>query len=80
MTSTVPSGSSDFSERQLKVTLHLAEPEVCTHLHFYRGQQPLAQWFDAFADPLLVSTAISREQVERFAAAVGGSLSLNVLP
>jgi hypothetical protein len=52
---------------------HLAEPEICSHLHFYRDVEPLAQWFDAFVDPLFVSTSIPREKVEQFARAAGGS-------
>src|SRR5262245_30562057 len=54
---------------------HHAEPEICCHVHFYRGQEALVQWFDAFSDPLLVSKSVARERVERFASAVGGNLS-----
>jgi hypothetical protein len=52
-----------------------AEPEICSHLHFYRDAEPLAQWFDAFADPLLVSRVIPRERVDRFCLAAGGTLA-----
>lgn len=52
-----------------------AEPEICAHIHFYRGQEALVQWFDAFSDPVLVSKSVARERVERFASAVGGALS-----
>jgi hypothetical protein len=52
-----------------------AEPEICSHVHFYRGQQALVQWCDAFSDPLLVSKAAARDRVERFVSAVGGVLS-----
>lgn len=52
-----------------------AEPEICSHIHFYRGQEALVQWFDAFSDPLLVSKSVARERVEGFASAVGGALS-----
>lgn len=52
-----------------------AEPEICDHIHLYRGQEALMQWFDAFSGPLLVSKLIARERVERFASAVGGVLS-----
>lgn len=54
---------------------HHAEPEVCSHVHFYRDAEPLAQWFDAFADPLLVSKSIPRERVEHFARAAGGTFA-----
>ena len=52
-----------------------AEPEICAHIHFYRGQEALVQWFDAFSDPLLVSRSVERERVESFTAAVGGVLA-----
>jgi hypothetical protein len=50
-----------------------AEPEICDHLHFYRDAEPLAQWFDAFDDPLFVSKGIPRERVEQFCLATGGA-------
>ena len=49
---------------------HRAEPEICDHLHFYRGDEPLANWFDAFHDPFLLTTAIPRDRVERFCDAL----------
>ena len=53
-----------------------AEPEICDHIHFYRETEPLAQWFDAFFDdPLLISSIIPLEMVERFCASVGGVLT-----
>ena len=67
--------SSEFFERLAEAASHHAEPEVCDHVHFYRGQEALAQWFDAFSDPLLVSKSIARADVEQFASAVGGALS-----
>jgi hypothetical protein len=51
-----------------------AEPEICSHLHFYRDAEPLAHWFDAFDDPLLVSKTIPRELVEHFCRETGGEL------
>jgi len=66
--------SSGLFERLAEAASHHAEPEVCDHVHFYRGQEALAQWFDAFVDPLLVSRSVPRERVERFAVAVGGIL------
>ena len=52
-----------------------AQPEICTHLHFYRGSEPLLQWFDAFIDPILISRIVPLEAVERFCAEVGGVLA-----
>jgi hypothetical protein len=67
--------SSELFVRLSEAASHHAEPEICDHLHLYRGQEALLQWFDAFSDPLLVSKAVARERVERFASAVGGALS-----
>ena len=67
--------SSELFLRLSETASHHAEPEVCTHIHFYRGHEALVQWFDAFSDPLLVSKVVARERVERFASAVDGALS-----
>jgi hypothetical protein len=67
--------SPELFARLAEAASNHAEPEICDHVHFYRGQEALAQWFDAFSDPLLVSKSVARERVERFVAAVGGALS-----
>ena len=67
--------SSELLARLSEAASHHAEPEICCHVHFYRGQEALVQWFDAFSDPLLVSKSVARERVERFASAVAGALS-----
>lgn len=66
--------SSLFSELA-EAANHHAEPEVCSHIHLYRDDEPLLQWFDAFTDPLLVSKAIPRERVEQFCSDAGGLMS-----
>jgi hypothetical protein len=66
--------SSELFLRLSEASSQLAEPEICSHLHFYRNQEALVQWFDAFINPLLVSKVIARERVERFATAAGGVL------
>jgi hypothetical protein len=67
--------SADLFARLSEAASHHAEPEVCTHVHFYRGQEALVQWFDAFLDPLLVSKSVARERVEQFASVAGGAVS-----
>jgi len=67
--------SSELFVQLCEAASHLAEPEICDHLHVYRGPEALVQWFDAFSDPMLVSKALARERVERFASAVGGAMS-----
>lgn len=54
---------------------HHAEPEICSHLHFYRDGEPLLHWFDAFADPIMASKTVSRERLERFCIETSGVLS-----
>jgi hypothetical protein len=67
--------SPELFARLSKAASNHAEPEICDHVHFYRGQEALVQWFDAFLDPLLISKSVAREQVEQFASAVGGAVS-----
>ena len=67
--------SSELLTRLSERASNHAEPEICDHVHFYRDQEALLQWFDAFSEPLLISKAVARERVERFASAVGGALS-----
>ena len=67
--------SSDLFARLAKAAPVHSEAEICSHLHFYRDQEALVQWFDAFSVPLLVSKAVAREVVETFASAVGGVVS-----
>jgi len=66
--------SSQLFERLADAASHHAEPEVCSHLHFYRGEEALVQWFDAFVDPLLVSKVVPRERAEQFAVTVRATL------
>ena len=67
--------SPDLFARLSEAAAHHAEQEICSHLHFYREDEPLVHWFDAFDDPIMVSKAVSRERVEQFCAEVGGALS-----
>lgn len=67
--------SPELFARLADLASYHAEPEVCDHVHLYRGLEALAQWFDAFTDPLLVSKSVARADVERFASAVDGTVS-----
>ena len=66
--------SSALFARLSEAASQHAEPEICNHIHFYRDENALVQWFDAFSDPLLVSKLVPFERVERFASAVGGTV------
>lgn len=53
-----------------------AAPEVCAHLHVYRGEQVLLEGYDAFRHPVFhVSQAIPQERVCEFCADLGASWS-----
>jgi hypothetical protein len=67
--------SPELFARLSEAAAHHAEPEICDHLHVYFGHEPLVNWFDAFAEPLLVSRTIARDTVEQFCGDVGGVLS-----
>jgi ketosteroid isomerase-like protein len=67
--------SPELLTRLSEASSNHAEPEICDHVHFYRGEEALVQWFDAFSDPLLISKSVARERVERFASTVGGALT-----
>ena len=71
---TVRASSGLFSQLA-DAAAHHAEPEICSHIHFYRDAEPLAQWFDAFGDPLMVSKVIPRARVVEFCRAAGGVLA-----
>jgi hypothetical protein len=53
-----------------ELTEHCAAPEICDHLHAYRGDEVLLQWYDAFSGPLYVSRLVSQDRLERFCAAL----------
>lgn len=48
-----------------------AEPEVADHLHVYRNNQVLLQWYDAPSEPLYVSTDISEDKLKAFCTRLG---------
>jgi hypothetical protein len=45
--------SSELYLRLSEAASHHAEPEICSHIHFYRDQEALVQWFDAFQSRFL---------------------------
>jgi hypothetical protein len=51
----------------------LPYPEVCDHLHVFRGEEVLLSGYDAFAQPFTLSATIPEERVNAFSAAIGCS-------
>lgn len=67
--------SAELLGRLSEMASNHAEPEICDHVHFYRGQEPLVQWFEAFGGPMFISKSVPLGRVEQFASAVAGALS-----
>ena len=49
-----------------------AEPEIAIHLHVYRKEQVLVEWYDAFDDPMQLSGVFEEDDVMRFSESCGG--------
>ena len=45
---------------------HHATPEGAVHLHIYKDNKILLQWYDAFDDPMYISEAIDEEKIKQF--------------
>jgi len=63
--------SLDLMNALAQLSEHHAEPELLTHLFLYRDHDPLLEWYDAFADPILVSPSVPEEAVSGLASELG---------
>jgi hypothetical protein len=55
---------------------HLAGPEVCDHLHAYRGDTAYLIWYDAWSDsPLYLRKDVPEAAVQRFTETLGFAYS-----
>jgi hypothetical protein len=61
----------DNLEKLAELAEHCAEPEVAIHFHVYTKEEMLLQWYDAFDDPMLLSSRFSESDVSRFCAKLG---------
>jgi len=50
-----------------------APTEIAVHIHAYKGNTMFVMWHDAPSDPICVSSDVSEERVQQFAAALGTS-------
>jgi hypothetical protein len=58
---------TEHTARELaRLSQSCAAPEVCAHLHVYRGDQVLASWYDAFSGPLRVAASIPEHEIQEF--------------
>ena len=60
-------------ERLVPVVENCNGFDVCDHLHLYRNNRMLLQWFDAWDDPIGLSVDCSEAQVKRFCEMAGGT-------
>jgi hypothetical protein len=68
----------ECSAQNLEVLEELASrhapPEIAMHVHLYRGQQVLLEWYDAFGDPIEISAAFAEDEIRRFCHACDGRI------
>lgn len=50
---------------------HAAFPEIACHIHVYREDMLLLQWYDAPFDPILLSGSLAENDVRRLAERLG---------
>jgi hypothetical protein len=63
--------STDFFNELAGLSKNKAEPELFDHFFIYRGQNPILEWWDAFSDPMILSSAVSESDVYNFAGKLG---------
>jgi hypothetical protein len=59
-----------FNELE-KLSENHAEPELFDHFFIYKGQTPFLEWWDAFFDPIALSSEVSESDVYNFAGKLG---------
>ncbi len=63
--------SIEFLNELAELSQNKAEPELFDHFFIYRGQNPILEWWDAFSDPMILSSAVSESDVYNFAGKLG---------
>jgi hypothetical protein len=63
--------STEFWQELADLSENHAEQELFCHIFVYQNANPLLEWWDAFSDPLMISTLIPRSNIENFAARNG---------
>ena len=48
------------------LTKPLVYPEIAIHIHVYKNDNLLIQWYDAFCDPILASLDIPEDMISKF--------------
>jgi hypothetical protein len=64
-----------FSEQNMRQFEEFAEnfamPEICDHIHIYKYNEVLLEWFDVFSNPLYISKKISEDSIKSFCEKIG---------
>ncbi len=63
--------SAKLMEELASLAERHAEPEMLDHLSLYKGNEPLLEWHDAFANIILVPQTVAEEKVSSFASHLG---------
>lgn len=63
--------SREFFSELAELSLRKAEHELFDHFFIYKSQCPILEWWDAFSDPMILSSAVSESDVYRFASRLG---------
>ena len=68
-------GSVRFFQSMEKLSENHAEPELFDHFFIYNCHEPILEWWDAFFDPIILSSNILESDVNIFATKL--NLSVN---
>ncbi len=63
--------SSETLEGLAQLTGDVCPPELATHVHVYKDNKILLEWYDAFDSPLYLSKEIPEEKVKKFCNNLG---------
>ena len=63
--------SPEFMAGLTRLAEHHAEPELLDHLFLYKGNDPLLEWHDAFANAILISRKVPESIVSGLAKELG---------
>ena len=64
-----------FNEQNMRQFAEFAEtfpmPQICDHIHIYKDNEVLLEWFDVLYNPLYISKKISEDSIKVFCSKIG---------
>lgn len=63
--------SPEFIQQLSQLSEHHAETELLDHLFLHKNDTPLLAWYDAFANPIWISSLVSEKSVSGLATQLG---------